>query len=326
LGIDPMTTETTVGVPGHLGRLDPALRGAAANLAVLQFETSTVARERDQLTRTGAARAAAVSDTGLEIETMSISGETGHPLRIRTYRTVGSTAVPIVVYAHGGGFVAGDLDTDHRHCVDLARAVDCLVVSVDYRLAPESRCPAALDDVSAAFDYVIERAREFHADPARVAVAGRDAGAGLMASLAQRVFDAEGPAIRLQLLHEPMLDRGPTRSRREFVHTPGLSGRAMDHGWAHYLGDPAVAGGDTVAAYRPNLEGLAPAFVSCAEIDPCRDEAVDYANRLLRAYVHTELHVFAAAFHGFDSAAPEALVSREVRELHARSLRRAFSY
>ncbi|MCW2688380.1 MAG: alpha/beta hydrolase, partial [Mycobacterium sp.] len=131
--------------------------------------------------------------------------------------------------------------------------------------------------------------------------------------------------IRLQILHEPMLDRDSTRSRREFQRTPGLSGRAMDRGWTHYLGDRAVSG-TTVPAYRPNFEGLPPAFISCAEIDPCRDEAMEYANRLLHAYVHTELHVFAAAFHGFDVAAPDATVSREVRALHARSLRRAFAY
>jgi acetyl esterase len=106
---------------------------------------------------------------------------------------------------------------------------------------------------------------------------------------------------------------------------PGLSGRAMERGWSHYLADPELSG-HVVPAHRPNLEGLPPAFISCAEIDPCRDEAVEYATRLLRAYVPTELHVFAAAFHGFDSAAPDRAVSREVLTLHARSLHRAFSY
>jgi acetyl esterase/lipase len=156
-------------------------------------------------------------------------------------------------------------------------------------------------------------------------VAGRDAGAGLVAGLAQRVFDAEGPRIRLQILHEPMLDPGSTRSRREFARAPGLNGGAMDRGWAHYLVD-AASSGRGIPAHRPNLEGLPPAFISCAEIDPCREEAVEYANRLFRAYVHTELHVFAAAFHGFDSAAPDWEVSREVQTLHARTLHRAFSY
>jgi acetyl esterase/lipase len=105
--------------------------------------------------------------------------------------------LPVVVYAHGGGFVSGDLDTDHGDCVELARMAGCLVVSVDYRLAPESRCPAALDDISAAFDFAIANADELNADPSRVALAGRDEGAGLVAGLAQTVFDAEGPRIRL---------------------------------------------------------------------------------------------------------------------------------
>jgi acetyl esterase len=324
-----MTTQTTrpnLGVLQHLGRLDPELRGVAAELDVLEFEVATLAVERDRLGTLSAARAASVDRAGMEITTLHIDGAAGEPLAIRTYRpAAASGALPFVVYAHGGGFVAGNLDTDHAYCADLARSAGCLIVAIDYRLAPESPCPAALDDVSAGFDYVIENARDVGADPDRIAVAGRDAGAALVASLAQRVFDAEGPRIRLQMLHDPMLDRDSTRTRREFQHTPGLSGRAMDRGWFHYLGGETVSG-HPVPAYRPNLEGLPPAFISCAEIDPCRDEAIDYANRLLHAYVHTELHVFAAAFHGFDSAAANSSVAVEVRALHARTLRRAFAY
>ncbi|MDT5125036.1 MAG: acetyl esterase [Mycobacterium sp.] len=320
-----MSTDTTVGVPGHLGRLDPELRGVAAGLDVLQFEHDTLAQERHRLKGMSAVRAAAVDLAGVEVASFAITGASGQQLGLRTYRPASPATLPIVVYAHSGGFVSGDLDTDHGDCVELARTASCLVISVDYRLAPENPCPAALDDVSAAFDYAIANAEELNADPSRVALAGRDAGAALVAGLAQSVFDAEGPRIRLQILHEPMLDRGSTTSRREFQSTPGLSGRAMDHGWAHYLAATPISR-YTVPASRPNLEGLAPAFVSCAEIGPCRDEALEYANRLMHAYVHTELHVFAAVFHGFDSAAPDVALSREVRELHARSLRRAFSY
>jgi acetyl esterase/lipase len=273
----------------------------------------------------GAARAAAVDLAGVEVASYAVTGASGQQLGIRTYRPASPATLPIVVYAHGGGFVTGDLDTDHAHCVELARAAHCVIISVDYRLAPESPCPAALDDVSAAFDFAIGNAGQLNADPSRVALAGRDAGAALVAGLAQRVFDAGGPRIRLQILHEPMLARDSTRSRQEFQSTPGLSGRAIDRGWTHYLADTPVSG-NTVPASRPNLEGLAPAFVSCAEIGPCRDEALEYANRLMHAYVHTELHVFAAAFHGFDSAVPDVAISREVRGLHTRCLRRAFSY
>jgi acetyl esterase/lipase len=321
-----MTAEVNHAAEADLHRIDPALRAAAAGLDVLEFDAATLALERDRLNDAGARRAAAVDMAGVDVASAVITGPAGEPLAVRRYRrAVTSAALPIVVYAHGGGFVTGNLDTDHAHCVELARATDCLIVSVGYRLAPENPCPAALDDVQAAFDHAVQQAEQLNADPTRIALVGRDAGAALVAGLAQRVFDAEGPRIRLQILHEPMLDPDSTRSRREFARAPGLGGRAMDRGWAHYLAEAASFRRD-IPAHRTNLEGLPPAFISCAEIDPCRDEAVDYATRLLRAYVHTELHVFAAAFHGFDSAAPDWAVSREVQTLHARSLHRAFSY
>ena len=134
----------------------------------------------------------------------------------------------------------------------------------------------------------------------------------------------KGPPILAQVLHQPMLDSDATPSRREFQRTPGLNGPAVSRAWAHYLGHSAATA-QHVPAHRANLEGLPPAFISCAEIDPCRDEAIDYANRLLHAYVHTELHVVAATFHGFDSVVPEWVVSRESAALHAQTLRRSFA-
>jgi acetyl esterase/lipase len=229
-----------------------------------------------------------------------------------------------VVYAHGGGFVTGNLDTDHARCVELARSASCLLVSVDYRLAPENPCPAALADVEAAFRYAVDNRADLDADADRVAVMGRDAGAALVAGLTQQMFDEEGPPILVQILHQPMLDSDTTPSRREFQRTPGLNGPAVSRAWSLYLGH-ATASSQHVPAHRANLEGLPPTFISCSEIDPCRDEAIDYANRLLHAYVHTELHVIAAAFNGFDSLVPDWVVSQENRALHEQTLRRVFA-
>ncbi|MFZ1161103.1 alpha/beta hydrolase, partial [Mycobacterium sp.] len=274
--------------------------------------------------RTAARRAAAVDTGEVEVEDRAIAGPGGHQLGLRLYRGPATGAAPLVVYAHGGGFVTGNLDTDHAHCVELARDAACLVVSVDYRLAPEHPCPAALDDVEAAFRYAVESSAELDADRDRVVVMGRDAGAALVAALAQRTFDLEGPTILAQVLHQPMLDSDATPSRREFQLSPGLNGPAVSRAWGHYLGHGAATA-QHVPAHRANLEGLPPAFISCAEIDPCRDEAIDYANRLLHAYVHTELHVVAATFHGFDSAVPDWVVSQESTALHAQTLRRSFA-
>jgi acetyl esterase len=321
-------TEANLTRPQGLNRIDPVLRDAATELGVFEFRAESLAQERERVNRLAAKRAAAASTDGVTIESRSIAGPDGAQLELRCYHglPVGrdDAAAPVVLYAHGGGFVAGNLDTNHAECVELARDAGCLVVSVDYRLAPEHPCPAALDDVEAALRYVADNAAGLNADAHRVAVMGRDAGAALVAGLSQRMFDDEGPQILMQILHQPMLDSDATPSRREFQRTPGLNGPAVSRAWGHYLGH-AGANGHLVPGHRPNLEGLPPTFVSCSEIDPCRDEAIDYANRLLHAYVHTELHVIAATFNGFDALVPDWVVSRENRALHAQSLRRVFA-
>ncbi|OBG28119.1 alpha/beta hydrolase [Mycobacterium alsense] len=310
--------------PQGLNRIDPVLREAAIELGVAEFRTETLPAERERANLRAAERAAAVDTGGVAVETLSIPGPDGGRLGLRLYRGHAGSRAPLVVYAHSGGFVTGNLDTDHAQCVELARDADCLVVSVDYRLAPEHPCPAALADVEAAFRYAVDNGADLDADAGRIAVMGRDAGAALVAGLAQRTFDEEGPAILVQILHQPMLDCDATPSRREFQRTPGLNGPAVSRAWSHYLGH-AAASGQHVPAHRPNLEGLPPTFISCSEIDPCRDEAIGYANRLLHAYVHTELHVIAATFSGFDSLVPDWVVSQENRALHAQSLRRVFA-
>jgi acetyl esterase/lipase len=320
-----MTTETNRVRPQALSRIDPALRDVASGLDIVEFRVESLPAERERADRLAAERAAAVDTDSVAIDDRVITGPGDRQLGLRLYRSLTESAVPLVLYAHGGGFVTGSLDTDHAHCVELARAAGCLVVSVDYRLAPEYPCPAALDDVEAAFRYAIENSAGLGADGSRIVVMGRDAGAALVAALAQRVFDDEGPPILVQILHQPMLDSDATPSRREFQRTPGLNGPAVSRAWAHYLGH-SVATAQHVPAHRANLEGLPPAFISCAEIDPCRDDAIDYANRLLHAYVHTELHVIAATFHGFDSAVPEWVVSQECDALHAQVLRRIFAF
>jgi acetyl esterase/lipase len=317
-------TQTHTARPQGLNRIDPVLREAAIELGVVEFRGETLPAERQRANLRAAERAAAVDTVGVAVESLSIPGPDGGHLDLRLYRGHPGSPAPLVVYAHGGGFVTGNLDTDHAQCVELARAAGCLLVSVDYRLAPENPCPAALADVAAAFRYAVDNCADLDADTGRIAVMGRDAGAALVAGLTQRMFDEEGPAILVQVLHQPMLDCDATPSRREFQRTPGLNGPAVSRAWRHYL-DHASASGQHVPAHRANLEGLPPTFVSCSEIDPCRDEAIDYANRLLHAYVHTELHVIAATFSGFDSLVPDWIVSQENRDLHAQSLRRVFA-
>src|SRR5262249_3756396 len=145
-------------------------------------------------------------------------------------------------WLHGGGFVMGDLDTEHPWAARLAEAAGAVVVSVGYRRAPEHRFPAALDDAYAALTWTVKHAAEFGADPARIAVGGQAAGAGLAAAVALRARDQHGPPICFQLLHQPELDdRQRMWSARQFTDTPFMNRGKVTASWRHYLnGTPAT--------------------------------------------------------------------------------------
>jgi acetyl esterase/lipase len=192
------------------------------------------------------------------------------------------------------------------------------VISVDYRLAPEHPYPAAMDDVLAVLDWVVET-DELDIDTSRMAIAGSSAGAALAAGVAQRAAAGQAPPVIFQLLHQPVLDDRPTPSKAEFTDTPGFDGPATGLMWRHYLaGQPNRPG--AVPAAADSLIGIAPALITCSELDPLRDEAVDYALRLMRAGVSTELHVFAGTCHGFDSLLPEWLTTRRLFAMQGAAL------
>ena len=287
-------------------RLDPVLRAVATT----RTDLSDVGPVRAGLDER---RRAAVADT--DATGVAISDHVADGVPVRIYRGAASPA-PTVIYCHAGAFVLGNLDTDHRQCVELARRGRCTVVSVDYRLAPEHPYPAALDDAASVLTWSITNAD----DTSRVAVAGSSAGGGLAACLAQRFADE----LVFQLLHQPVLDDRVTGSKTEFTETPAFDRPAAELMWRYYLG-PTEPSPDSVPARRDQLRGLPSAFISCADIDPLRDEALDYALRLLRDGVATELHVVPGTCHGFDSLLPDWEVSEQLFALQGRALRRAFS-
>jgi acetyl esterase/lipase len=298
-------------------RLDPALRQFAA--ARTDLSPGLLGVVRDSLNQRRAEAARGVNTVGVEIENREIAGI---PLRI--YRASPAPS-PALIYCHSGAFVLGNLDTDHRQCVELARRAACAVISVDYRLAPEHPYPAGLDDAAAVLDWVAADGSNLGVDPARLAVGGSSAGAALAALLAQRAAEGIAPSVVFQLLHQPVLDDRPTPSKDEFVTTPGFDGHAVAQMWRHYSAGESVPT-DAVPASAAELAGVAGAFISCSELDPLRDEAVDYALRLMWAGVATELHVFPGTCHGFDSLLPEWETSRQLFELQGAALRRALHH
>ncbi|HTI78252.1 MAG TPA: alpha/beta hydrolase fold domain-containing protein [Mycobacterium sp.] len=298
-------------------RLDPALRQFAA--ARTDISTTVLGVVRDSLNQRRAESSREVNAVGVEIENRE-----AHSVPVRIYRG-GAAPAPAVIYCHSGAFVLGNLDTDHQQCVEFARRGRCTVISVDYRLAPEHPYPAALDDAAAVLAWVADNGANLGVDTKRLAVAGSSAGAAIAALLAQRAASGSAPRIVFQLLHQPVLDDRPTPSKDEFDATPGFDGPAVTQMWQHYVCGESLPA-DAVPARTDELTGGASAFISCSELDPLRDEAVDYALRLMWAGVSTELHVFPGTCHGFDSLLPEWEISQQLFELQGAALRRALHH
>lgn len=254
----------------------------------------------------------------------------GTPVRLRVYRPAAAARpAPCIYHVHGGGLVAGSVDGDDGKAAALAGDTGAVVVSVDYRLAPEHPFPAAFDDCVAGLRWVSAHRQELAVDTERLAVHGSSAGGGLAAAAALHLRDSGGPALRLLLLVSPMLDdRCETPSTLVNTGFGAWSREANQQAWHAYLGD--AAGTDAVPASAAparaaDLAGLPPTFVDTGELDLFRDEAVAFAQRLMWAGVPVELHVHPGAVHGGESLAPAADVSVRARARRVEALVRALA-
>jgi acetyl esterase len=265
----------------------------------------------------------------LAIEDRLVPGRPGDPdVPVRVYRPAQAPPglVPGILMIHGGGFVIGSVEAEHAGAALTAIDTGAVVLSVDYRLAPEHPFPAGLHDCYAALVHLHAEADALGVDPARVALTGASAGGGLAAATALLARDEGGPAVCFQLLQIPELDdRLETPSMRAFVDSPLWNRPLAVQSWKAYLG--ARYGSDDVPAYAAparaeDLSGLPPAYVSTAENDPLRDEGITYAQRMLQAGVSVELHQFPGTFHG-SALVTSAAVSKRAQRESALVLRRA---
>lgn len=223
-------------------------------------------------------------------------------LSLRIYQPPGDGPHPVIVFFHGSGFVVLDLDTHDDMCRRLCAGSFCVVVSVDYRLAPEHKFPAAPDDCLAATRWAAAHAHEFKGDASRMAVAGDSAGGCLAAVTALRIRDEGGPTLRAQLLWYPVTDypTQPTDSYRTFSSGFGLTHAGMQWFWDQYLEDISSADNCHASPLRTrDLNGLPSAYIAVAEFDVLRDEGDAFARRLMAAKVPTETRRWAAMNHGF---------------------------
>jgi acetyl esterase/lipase len=234
------------------------------------------------------------------VEERSLPGPAG-PLALRLYAAATGRALPLLVYFHGGGWVIGNLDSHDDVCRRLAQASGCLVASLDYRLAPEHRFPAAVDDAWAALQWIAAHAAELGGDPARIAVGGDSAGGNLAAVMALRAAERGGPALAFQLLVYPVLDCDFARPSY-LAHGEGyvLTRKGMEWFWNHYLPDAAARRDpDASPLHAASLAGQPPALLLLAGLDVLADEGEAYAERLRAAGVPVTVKRYADAIHGF---------------------------
>jgi acetyl esterase/lipase len=240
--------------------------------------------------------------------------------------TAATTSRPALFHTHGGGMVLGNARSGMPGMLDLAEELELVVVSVDYRLAPEHPHPAPVEDCWAGLAWTAAHAAELGIDPGRVVVAGGSAGGNLAAALALMARDRGGPALAGQLLLCPMLDdRNDSPSAVQMAGLGVWDRTANETGWTALLG--AARGGPDVSPYAAparatDLSGLPPAYLDVGSAETFRDEDVAYATRIWQAGGRAELHVWPGGFHGFDGFAPEATISREARAARTRWLRR----
>ena len=328
-----MTTDAAAGITLDPG-LDPGLAAllaaiAGANLPALGEGTPESARTAFRSMTCDIRPAELVVPVG-GVENGELAGPAG-PIAFRTYRpergpdVVAGTAVPTILFVHGGGWVIGDLDTHDNEARRLCRDTGAVVVSIDYRRAPEAAFPAPVEDAWAALLWVAAHAGELGGDPAALAVCGDSAGGNLAAVVARRARDAGGPALVAQLLIYPGVDLAdgdvatyPSRLQNAEGYLLGLEDMIWFAG--HYTGDWTAAGRDLTdpdlsPLHAADLSGLPHAAIVVAEFDPLRDEGIAYAKALEAAGTPVTLLHLDGMIHGYFDLAPlspgvEAAVAR----------------
>jgi acetyl esterase len=285
--------------------LDPQPRAILGQLAALggtPIEQMTPAEARAERDRTAPARAAIAAPFRevARVQDRAIPGP-GGPIRVRVYWPEHRADLPVLVYFHGGGWVFGNIDSVDRTCRVLSDSGGCIVVNVEYRLAPEHKFPAAAEDAYAVVNYIASYAQEFACDGRRIAVGGDSAGGNLAAAACLMARDRGGPGIAFQLLVYPLTDYDDDRpSLHEYAEGHLLTRAAIRYFWDHYVSSPEEGRHPYASPlHAASLESLPPALVITAECDPLRDQGEAYARRLEQSGVPVTLRRYEGAIHVF---------------------------
>jgi acetyl esterase/lipase len=306
--------------------VDPELLPALDQFPTLVLDRASLPAIRTRLGQSMAMLPLAEALGAVEMAEHHVPGLVGAPdIRVLAYTPPGAGGRrPAYLHMHGGGYVLGKPDTMDAALRQLAVDAGCIVVSVDYRLAPETPAPGAVEDCYAALLWLHDTAGLRGVDPDRIAIGGESAGGGLAASLAMLARDRGQVTPVLQLLTYPMLDDRTGGAGHanpytgEFVWTAGTN----QFGWRALMG--ATPSPYAVPARATSLTGLPPACITVGALDLFLEEDVDYAKRLSQAGVPTELHVYPGAYHGFDALAPHSGVAKAMRRDLMAALQKAF--
>ncbi|WP_144712716.1 alpha/beta hydrolase [Curtobacterium pusillum] len=301
---------------------DPELAGFLETLQArgpFRFDPSMLPRMR-QLDCSEAELDARLDARGLERQERTIPGHLGAPITVAVIRrsgqagrTAGTGTAPCFLAMHGGGMMFGH-HLGNLESYDPLLAHDAVLISVDYRLAPEHPDPTPVEDCYAALVWTAAHADGLGIDPDRIVLVGQSAGGGLAAGTALLARDRQGPSVSAQILVSPMLDDRDATVSTQQIDGVGVADRDFVRtGWTAYLGDRRAT--DAVSPYAAparatDLRGLPATYIDCGSAEVFRDETVAFASRLWAAGGDAELHVWPGAFHGFTSMQPEASISR----------------
>ena len=290
--------------------LDPEIRAGVRDIPEFVFSAETVPMMRQNAVFTPV--------TAPDIERVELTtGPDGGVIMTMLRPRDAAGNLPVLYWMHGGGMVIGNRYMDDARLGTWCRSLSCVCVSVEYRLAPEAPYPLPLDDCDEGLRYIVDHAGYLGINPGRIGIGGRSAGGGLAAALALRWRDRGDDRLAFQYLEYPMLDDRMNTPSSMLDGLPLWSRESNAFGWRAYLGDCCGSDqvpSDAAPARAGELADLPPTFVNVGTADCLRDEAIDFAARLCRAGVLTELHVYAGAVHGFDMFADCAVARCAARD------------
>lgn len=259
---------------------------------------------------------------GVDVYSHSFS-RSENQVKLKIYKPNNAQTVkPALLWMHGGGYILGSVDNDPI-AVEIAKSMDIIIISVDYSLAPEQPFPAAHNDCYLALHWLIEQSDSLGIDINKVAVGGDSAGAGLAACLVQRLIIEQGPKICFQLLLYPMLDHQHNTPSGLITDYPVWNRKTSLNAWQMYLGNQKDIPPFAVAEQMEDVSNHPPAYITVGEVDLFRDECINYAQRLMRCGVATELAVFPGMVHGGQFLVPTAAVSQRMKKSYLNALKDA---